>query len=443
MKANTIIHWIGIALLAVVLAAHGAGAQDVRGPIYRVQVNSPITGPTAGFLRDALRRAESSNATALIITLSNGGGVLRDVRPLASDLAGAKVPVVVYVAPSGTDSGAAGALLLSAAHVAAMAPGTTFGSPLPLASTTGTLSNQSRDLVLDSVAAQLRTWNNSRGRNTDWIERAVREGAILTNEQAFNLSPPAIDVVADSDSQLLTFLDGRRVQLPDGSAVTVQAAGRATTPISPTVWQSVLLVLGSPTVAFTLLVLGALAVCLEFAAPGTTIFAGVGVVLLIGALIGLFMLPVQPWALLLLLLGLMCMGAEFFVASHGGLAVAGLVLVVIGGLNLIDQTQAPGVQASPVAVLGTGGLLGVFVALGAVLAVRSRRQPVRVGEESLIGRVAEVRRALEPEGMVFLDGALWQAVSENGDAATGEAVRVVGRHRLRLIVERIAPDGDT
>ncbi len=142
-----------------------------------VDIEGAVTSVSIGYLQRALNLAEAANANALIIRLGSSGGVLQAMRPFAGVIAGARVPVVVYVAPSGTQSGATGALFLSAAHISAMAPNTSFGSPEPLTQVDSVLTQQTRDLVLDSVVQQIRAWNSARGRNTDWIERAVREGA--------------------------------------------------------------------------------------------------------------------------------------------------------------------------------------------------------------------------------------------------------------------------
>lgn len=432
----------GLVLLGAVLAAP-AGAQQARGPIYTVQVQAPITSVTTGYLRDALRQAESADATALIITLSSSGGVLSDVRTFASDLARANVPVVVYIAPDGTNAGAPGTLLLSAADISAMAPNTTIGSPYPLARVDAALSQQTRDLVLDSVTTELRDWNATHGRNTDWLQRAVNEGAVLTNEQAVALKPPAVDIVATDQNQLLTLLQGRTVKLATGKTVTLDTLGRATTPFEPSLWQSLRLTLANPTVAFALLIVGALAIYLELAAPGTSIFAGVGVVLLIAAFSGLVTLPLQWWAMGLLLLGLLLLGFEFFIPTHGGLAILGLAALVVGALNLIDPTQAPGASVAGWAVVLVAIGLAAFVIVGVLLIIRSRSVPVTTGQEGMVGKLAEVRERLDPEGMVFVEGALWQAISADGVIEKGDWVRVMNRHNLRLIVQRIEDTEET
>ncbi|MBC8164027.1 MAG: nodulation protein NfeD [Roseiflexaceae bacterium] len=425
-----------VAWAALLCASTPARAQ-VSGPIYTVELRGTITGATTEYLRRALQTAESANASALIILLGSQGGVLRDVRPFAGSLAEATVPVVVFVAPSGTQSGPTGALLLSAAHLSAMAPNTSFGSPLPLSRFDAALSEQTQVMLLDSVVDQLRDWNSTRGRSTVWIDQAVRDGLILTNEQAVALNPPAVDLIAADLGQLLTLLDGRSVALDNSTTATLTTLGRTNVAVEPTLWEGLRMALAEPTLAFALLIFGALLVYLEFAAPGTAIFAGSGIVLILGALVGLFALPVQPWAMLLLFVALALLGAEFFVSVHGALAVIGLVLMIVSGLNLIDPAQAPGTSIALWAILGIAALLGAAVAAVTLMAVRVRRRPVTTGQEGLIGRIAEVRQALDPEGMVYVDGALWQAICEDGEAERGERVRVTAVHNLQLIVRKI------
>jgi membrane-bound serine protease (ClpP class) len=422
---------------AVLDSAGPVSAQAAPGPIYVAEAQGTITSVTIGYLRNALHLAEASNANLLLIHLSSAGAVLRDARPFAGEIAAARVPVVVYVAPSGTNSGAAGALFLSAAHLSAMAPGTSFGSPYPLAQVDQALTQQTRDLVLDSVTNQIRAWNFERGRNVEWVDRAVREGTLLTNEQASALKPPAVDLVAASQQELLTLLDGRQVRLHDGRVIQLATLGRSATSIAPTAWESLRLALANPAVAFVLLVLGALSLCLEFAAPGTSIFAGIGVVLLVAAGMGLLVLPLNWWAALLLILALGLIVAEFVAHSHGALAVTGLALLVMGALNLIDSQQAPGVMIAVWVVVLVGLALATLVALGVWLALRSRGQPVATGEQAMLGRLAEVRQRLDPDGMVFVEGALWQAISEDGTAEVGDWVRVTAIHDLRLVVQSL------
>ena len=429
---------LALLLLFVLLGAQPAEAQpSAAGPIYRAAVGGTLTSVSTGYLRRALQLAEAANASALVIELSNRGAVLSEARAFAGEIAAARVPVVVYVTPSGTASGAAGALFLSAAHISALAPGTSFGSPAPLADVDAALSEQTRDMLLDSVAAQLREWNAAHGRNLAWIDQAVRAGVVLDNQQASALRPPAVNLVAANRDELLTLLEGRRVTLQGGGSVTISALGRNMVDVPPTAWESLRLALADPTVAFVLLVLGVIALGLEFAAPGTSLFAGAGIVLLAGAALGLFVLPLQLWALGLLVLALLLLVAEFIAHAHGALAVAGVALLAVSALNIIDPAQAPGAVVAVWAIVLVGVALAAFAALALWLALRSRARPISTGQEAMVGKLAEVRQRLAPDGMVFVDGALWQAIIDGEPAELGEWVRVVAAHDLRLIVRRL------
>lgn len=440
--------WFSLQLLAsllwLVLAAllpRPAAAQQ-SGPIYTVQVEGVVTSITVDYLRRALQQAEASTATALIIQLSSEGTVLRAIRPFVHELAEADVPVVVYVAPPGTNAGSAGAFLLSAAHVSAMAPNTSFGTAVPLADVDTLLTEQTRNLLLAEVSDQLRNWNTERNRNADWVDRAVREGLILTNEQAAGTTPPTVDLIASDQAELLTLLEGRVVTLENGQQVEIETLGRTTTAIEPTLWEEFLLILADPTVAFLLLVMAAIAIYGELLTPGVGVLAGIGIVLLIAALAGMLVLPIRWISLVGLLLAFVLVGLDLYASSHGVLTVSGLALLIVSSLTLIDTSQAPGTSVAFWAVGVVSFLVAGFAATGIWLVIRTRKRPVETGQESLVGRIAEVRKRLEPEGLVFIEGALWRAVSEDGDVEPGDWVRVTAVYNLRLAVRRIETTSD-
>ncbi len=435
---------VALALVVVVLLllpeSSTTMAQSASGPIYLVEVDGVVTSVTVGYLQRALHVAEAADAQALIIELRNRGGVLEAIRTFAIEINQARVPVVVYVAPSGTQSGAAGAMFLSAAHISAMAPNTSFGDPTPLTQIDATLSEQTRDLVLASVAQQISDWNSARGRNTAWVERAVREGAVLTNQQAISLSPPAIDLVASQRSELLLLLNNRTVTLADGSSVMLSTLQSTPVSVAPTLWEQFRLTLADPTIAFVLLIIGALAIYLEFSVPGTTVFAGIGIVLIILAAMGLFVLPIRWWSLLILLVALGLIGVEFFSSTHGVFAVCGIALVVVSALTLIDPAQAPETMVALWVIVLMVLFLIAATAIGVWLVLRSHAQPIVTGQEALIGQLAQVRQRLDPQGMVFVEGALWQAVSEDGVVEVGDWVRVRAVHELQLIVGQLSTE---
>ncbi|WP_238613459.1 NfeD family protein [Candidatus Oscillochloris fontis] len=427
-------------LLLPLFAVPRAEAQ-AEGPIYHVTLEGVISRHTVAYVRRAIQTAEASQANALIIEVSSEGAVLRDLRGLAADVANAQVPIVVYIAPGGTDAGAAGSWLLSAAHLAAMAPDTSFGVASPLAEPISQVSDQVRERFLNEVTTQIATWNRERGRNEAWAERAAREGVVFNNAQAAALIPPAVDLVVRDTDDLLTSLEGRSVTLADGSQVILRTLGRSSQPIDPNLWEAILLIVADPTIAFLLLVMAGIAIYAEFATPTLGVLSGIGAVLLIASLIGLFALPVNWISLIGLVFAFGLVSADLFTPSHGALTVVGLITLVLSAFTLFDAAQAPGVAVAFWAILLVALLIAVFAAMGLYLVLRVRNQPVTTGQEGLIGRLAEVRKRLAPEGMVFVEGALWRAVCEEGEAEVGEYVRVTAVYELRLTVRRVeAPE---
>lgn len=429
--------YLGMALLGLGMTLAGPAGAQAPGPIYTATIDGVLTRYSADYVRRALREAEAAAAEALVVQLSGEGAVLREARALAADLAVAQVPVVVYVGPAGTDAGAAGAWLLGAAHVAAMAPDTRFGVAAPLAEPAGAVSDQVRDLFYAEVERQLANWASARGRDAGWISQAVRSGVVLNNEQAITRNPPAIDLVARDNAELLTLLEGRVITLENGDQRTLRTLGRGADPVPPTLWELLLLTLASPTLAFLLLVMAGMAAYAEFISPTVGILAGIGVVLLIASAVGLFALPVRWISVLGLILAFGLIAADLFFPSHGAVTVIGVVLMVVSALTMFDTAQAPGVAVAIWAVVLVALVIGAFAALGIWLVIRTRSRPVTTGQEGLVGRMAEVRRRLDPEGMVFVEGALWRAVSEDGPVDPGEWVRVTGVYELRLTVRRL------
>jgi membrane-bound serine protease (ClpP class) len=413
-----------VALLALVAVAGPpwAMAAQGRGPIYTLTLDGVVSRYSVGYLERALREAEAANAEALIIQLSATGAVLRDARAFADQLARARVPVVVHVAPPGTRSGAAGVWLLAPAHVAAMAPNTSFGIVEPLVRPDPNASDATRELLYTEAIAQLGAWSRERGRSDAWVEQAVREGIVINNEQALASTPPAIDLVARDLNELLTTLEGRAVTLEGGETRTLSVLGRAPQPLAPTAWEQLLLFYA------------------EFVTPGVGVLAGLGIVLLLASGVGLIALPVRWLAVLGLVVAFGLIVADLYAPSHGAFTLVGAVILVLSTLNLFDSAQAPGVGVALWAIALVVVLLIAFAATGIYLVLRTRGTPVTTGQEGLVGRLAEVRKRLDPEGMVFVEGALWRAISENGEVEPGEWVRVTGVYDLRLTVRRLVEE---
>ena len=80
------------------------------------------------YLERGIAEAARQGASALLVDLDTPGGMLTSTRAMVGKILSSPVPVIVFVAPSGSRAGSAGFFLLEAADIAAMAPGTNAGA---------------------------------------------------------------------------------------------------------------------------------------------------------------------------------------------------------------------------------------------------------------------------------------------------------------------------
>src|SRR5215211_687629 len=198
--------------------------------------------------------------------------------------------------------------------------------------------------------------------------------------------------------------------------------------------------LANPNIAYLLLVLGFLGLFLELSNPGTSIPGVLGVISLILAAIGLSQLPFDWRGALLILLAFLLFFADVFVPSLGLLTLSGLVVLVAGSYVLFDEAQGVFVNRQLIWAVAAC-LVGIFIVIGGFALTVLRRKPT-TGREGLLGTVGTVRKPLDPDGVVFVSGELWQATAAgDNDAAVPPIaervpVTVTGLDGLRLFVRR-------
>ena len=151
--------------------------------VISMKIDGTINPVTADFIHDGIEKAVTEKAECIIIELNTPGGLLRSTRSIVSDMLEAHVPVIVYVAPGGSQSGSAGVFITLAANIAAMAPGTNIGAahPVQLQSVMDTTMSAK---VTNDAAAFIRSIAQKRNRNLEWAEEAVRNSVSITETEA-------------------------------------------------------------------------------------------------------------------------------------------------------------------------------------------------------------------------------------------------------------------
>ena len=409
-------------------------AQALAAPpkVVAVDVDGIVHPITAEIVASAIALARSEHAAALLVRLNTPGGLMDAMRETIEELVACPVPVITYVAPSGGRAASAGFFLLEAGEVAAMAPGTNTGAAHPVAYG-GEMDAIMKAKVENDAAAYLRSIVSKRGRNSALAQTAVLESHSFTEKEA--LDQHLIDVVAANDNALLAALEGRTVTRFDGSTQTLHLAGAETEVYERTLRQKAIAAIADPNIALILLVVGALAIYVEFSSPGMVAPGAIGAILVLLGLSALSVLPIN-WlgaALLLLAVTLFVLEAKF--AAHGVLAVAGAISMVLGAVMLVDS-PLPEMRIHWSTALSLAVPFSAISVLLLSLVIRARRSKAQTGAEGMLGAIGAAVTALEPAGKIFVHGEYWDAVSSSPVAA-GAQVRVTAITGLQLKVEPV------
>lgn len=401
----------------------------VRATVLRISLNDMIHPISDEYIGRALAEAARSNDSAVVIELTTPGGLLDSTRSIVEKLMTSKVPVIIYVSPTGSRAASAGFFLLEAADIAAMAPGTNTGAAHPV------LMGEKMDEVMktkmeNDAAAFMRTIATRRGRNVAVAESAVRQSKSFTEDEA--LQQHLIDYIAPNLPALLKAAEGKQIKRYDGTVFTLHVGGAVRT-YDMSLKERLLSMIMDPNIAFLLFALGSLAIFAELNHPGAVIPGVVGVISILLALFALNLLPTRYAALALLIAAFALFALEAKYATHGVLGIGGMICMVLGALFLVDG-PIPEMRVHLLTALIVSVPIGVITIFLMTLALRARRGRVTTGSEGMIGEIGVARTQLEPSGKVFVHGELWNATAKTAVAA-GSRVRVAGVDGLQLIVE--------
>lgn len=426
---------LAIGLIVLVWAAASGRtpqAYAAQPLVEKFLLDDTIQPVSADELARAIARANADGAQALLIEMDTPGGLVDSMRSMAGAILGSRVPVIVYVAPSGARAGSAGFFLLEAADVAAMAPGTEAGAA-HVVFEMGKPDATEMQKVENDAEAFLRSYVTRRNRNAEAATAALASSHSYTAEEALNQH--LIDVVAESDTQLLSLLDGREITRLNGSKETLHLAGARMELVRPTVRDDVLGWLVNPNIALLFLVGGALLIYLEFNSPGTIVPGTLGTLMVLLAIFALNLLPIRYTAVLLLVAALVLLLLEAKFGGHGVLAIAGIVCLTFGTLTLV-AAPIPQLDVSPWVAFSVSAAFGSITVFLVRLAVRARRRKARIGAEAMIGSRATAMEPLAPGGHVLVEGEIWRAISRE-PAPSGTPLLVVGHDQMILRVEPV------
>ena len=419
----------------VVMLVFLAGTNIVfaeQSEVYIIRVADAIGPGIADYIISGIKTAEENGAACLIIELDTPGGLAESMRIIVQNILSSRVPVVVFVYPGGARAASAGVMITMAADVAAMAPGTNIGAAHPVGAGGKDIGGTMSEKVINDMVAQAQSVAEKRGRNAKWVEDAIRESVSVTETEA--LKENIIDLIATDTDDLIKQLNGREIK---GRGI-LKLDNVKKVIIKETLRTKILKTISNPNIAYILMMIGLAGLYFEFSHPGA-IFPGViGAIALILAFFAMQTLPVNYAGILLIVLAIIFFIMEMKIISYGLLSVAGVVSLLLGSLMLF-KGDGPDMKLSLQVLLPTVILIsGFFVAI-AGLVFRAQISKPTTGSTGLVGEIGVVKKALIPDGKVFVHGELWNARAK--DPIDKDAkVRIVQVVNLILEVESADQD---
>jgi len=419
--------------------------------VLKLTIHDTIQPITAEYLHRGLAEAAARHASAVLISLGTPGGLLESTREMVADIEASPVPVIIFIEPSGSRAGSAGFFLLEAADIAVMAPGTNAGAAHPIIEGT-TMDPVLKEKIENDAAAFLRSYTTVRGRDSASAEDAVRNSKSYSESEALKLH--LIDLVAPDDNALIAALNGRTVKRFHGATETLQLTHATIVPMPPSTRERLLTRLTSPDLDVLLLLCGGLLIYLEFNVPGTIVPGALGTLMVLLAIFGLNLLPIQHTAILLLFSALALMVLEAKFASHGVLGTVGVVCLVFGLATLVDG-PTPELRVHFGVAAGAGIGFGLITFGLAWIALKARRAKRLTGPQAMLGHTAIAITPLYPPGepipgqpipdyaagqshigQVEVRGEIWQATlpPNTPPIPAGTPVTVRAIHGLTLTV---------
>ena len=431
--------WVTLVLLGMLLGIVQASTAQAETPQVRVlEIDGTITPAMASYVDRGIRNAETEGGDAVVLRIDTPGGLSSAMDDIVSDILDSEVPVVAYVSPGNARAASAGVYITYASHVAAMAPNTNIGSASPVQGTGEDIDSTMERKVVNDAVARIENLAELRGRNVEWAIAAVRDAENITANHALEIG--VIDAMAPDLDTLLNDINGREITLANGQVVTLDTAGAEISTTGMNAIESFLQLISEPTIAYLLLSFGSLGIFLELSNPGTFVPGTIGAICFILGFYSLGTLPVNWTGLLLIAFGFALFFMEIFVTSFGILTVGGLAAFIVGSYMLIDDSVPGYNEISRPVIWTSAGLVLASALIVGFLVMRTQRSTPRTGKSGLIDRIGEVRAALSPSGMVYVEGELWSATADGlRDGETipaGAYVEIVAVDGLRLRVRQ-------
>ena len=430
MKKRTIIFFL--LLMSIFFYSLTAYYTTPKSSIYLLQLNGIINPITSQYVVGGIEDAEAEEAECLILQLDTPGGLDTSMRDIIRKMLNSPIPVIVYVSPSGGRAASAGVFITLASNIAAMAPGTNIGAAHPVVMGEGEIDEEMKAKMENDAAAYIKSIAEKRGRNVQWAEKAVRESASITEQEAIEIG--IIEFIANDVEELIEIIDGVRVTTTSGTR-TLKTKGAEIIPVKMTFKDLFLHSLTNPNIAYILLFLGIYGILGEFSNPGSFFPGIVGGISLILAFVALQSIPINYGGLLLIIFGVVLFVIEVYTPTFGLLTAGGVTSLILGSF-MLSKSTAPFLRISLGLIISMSLATAAFFVFALSKGIKIQWKKPVTGREGLLGKVGIAKTDLAPEGTIFIHGERWQACAEDETIKEGEEVEVLEVKGLNLIVKK-------
>ncbi|MGD0158803.1 MAG: nodulation protein NfeD [Candidatus Bathyarchaeia archaeon] len=398
-------------------------AQGNSGPVVIVNFDVPVDPGSSGFFSRAVNYAMGQGASAIVIEMNTPGGLLSDMLSIVTSINQTVIPTYTFVEPNGL-AASAGSYIAMATNGIYMAPGSEIGPSTPIVvGGTDLEQNHTQAAMLNTMLALAEKW----GRNSTDAFNMVQADEAFTANQA--VSDHLVDGLANSLSDVIT-----RIGL----------SGRQQITLSESLYDEFVSALSDPTLDGILILLGIVAIVLDFYHP-TIILSIAGVLGIAMGLIGAEVIGASFLGYLILAIAAVLIVLELKL-GHGFAMMAGVALGAFGIFYL-----AQGLNYSPSPITDVTELELFLVVMAGVVAGLYFRWiigPIMhrgklTGPEAILGKTGMAVTDLKPDGEVRVGGIVWRAKSIQGDIQKGELVRVKSLEDLVLKVEKCDQEPST
>ncbi len=397
-----------------------------------ITVADAITPASQLYISNGIKEATEKNFQALIIKLDTPGGLLDATRQIVNIFFEAKIPIIVYVAPSGARAGSAGVFITLAADIAVMANGTNIGAAHPVGLDGSSDTTVIGQKIVNDAAAFIRSIAEKRKRNIQWAEDAVRKSVSITETEALNNN--IIDFICNDIDSVLKAIDGFQLE-KNGKILKIDSKNTRLIYRDKNFKESILSVLSNPNLSYILILIGIWGIIFEFKSPGSIYPGAIGIFSLLIASYSLQMLPVNYVGLALIITAIILFILEIFIQSYALLTIGGIICFALGSLMLIDSPEGIvkiSTELIIFATITTALLFGILIWFG-IKAQKSKKAPIAEEMTSLNG--VAISDFINGKGKVHVNGEIWIAYSTD-DIKNNDEIVVEKVKGLQLVVRK-------